>query len=110
MNGFRRADGSEVAVTLIGKDKLVRIGALDTGCNRRRSAVRRFDHVAVEVVVGKHGAAYRADTDGIALDAHFINDLAEQSVDNAVRTAGAVVHGDITECVRSFKYSSHSIL
>ena len=109
MNSFCSTDCSQVTVTLVGEHILVRIGTLYTGSNSRSTAVGRFDHITVEVIVGKYGAANRTYTDGFALNAHFIQDFAKQSMYNTVGTARAVVHRRVAKCVGSFKYSSHFI-
>ena len=110
VNGFRRADRREVAVALIGEDDRVGMGALDAGRDCRSSAMRRFDHVAFKIVVGKDGASDRRDADGVTEDAELVDGFRHETVDDAVRTAGAVVQRDVGQRLRTIKYSLHGCI
>ena len=46
MDDLGRADGRQVAVTLVGEDDRVGADALDPGRDGRRAAVGRLDNVA----------------------------------------------------------------
>ena len=107
MNGFCGTDRRKVTVALIGKDKLVRIGTLCTGSHCRSSAVGSFDHIAAEIVIGHYRTAYRNNADGVALDAHFVNDFADQTVYDTVTAARTEVCGNVQQGLRMIKYNSH---
>ena len=80
-----------------------RVGALDAGGDGGRAAVSRLHHVAVEVVIRKHRAAYRRDADGLALDTQFVDDLGDQAMHDAVGAAGAVMQRNIRQRVGFLK-------
>ena len=58
------ADRGQVAVALVGEDDPVGQDALDAGGHGRGAAVRGFDEIGVEIVVGKNRAAHRRNADG----------------------------------------------
>ena len=102
-----QSDGREVAIALIGEDHVVGKRALHARRDRGSAAVRRLDHVAGEVVVRHHGAADRRDADGLALDAELVDRLRDETVDDAVRAARAVVQDRIRQRLRFLEYYSH---
>ncbi len=69
MDGFRRTNGSQISITLICKHHVFRFGSFHTGGNGGCSAVRSLDHIAIEVVVCKHGAAYGSNAHSSAFTA-----------------------------------------
>ncbi|MPN61494.1 hypothetical protein SDC9_209231 [bioreactor metagenome] len=79
MHNFSRADGGEVSVPLIGKDRAFGVGALNAGGDGRRPAVGRLDSVAGEIVPGEYGASNRTYENGTVdypeLFQHFANEL-----------------------------------
>ena len=91
VNNFRGADGSEVAVTLVGNDNLVRTGALDARGAGWGASVRNLHVADVEIVVGEDGAANRADENGLVLEAKILERFGDQLVGDAVSAARAVV-------------------
>ena len=107
VDSFGHADGSQVAVTLVGEDDVVRVAALDAGGGSRGAAVSRLDHVAGEVIISHNGAANGSNTDGLALDAQLIDGLSNQAMDNTVGTAGAVMEYRIGQRLGFFKNNSH---
>ena len=78
MYDLAHADGSQVAVALIGEDDAVRQDALDAGRHGRCASVRRFDKIGIEVVVGKHRAAHRRNADGLLQHAHLFQHFGDQ--------------------------------
>jgi hypothetical protein len=90
VDDFGGADGSEVAVALIGDDDFVGAGSLDCG-GRGGAAVRHLDVANVEVIIGEHGAADGTDEDGAVLQAQVGDGFGNQLVRNAVTAARAVV-------------------
>ena len=66
-----------------------------------------FDHIAGKIIIGNNGTSYGADSDSVALNAHFIYYLGNQSVNDTVGTAGAEVHTDILKSVRLLIYSHY---
>ena len=100
-------NGSQVAVALIGEDHLIRIGSLDTSGNCRRSAVRCLDDIAAKIVIGHNGTSYRNNADGLALNTHLVNDLADQTVYNSVAASRTKVRRHIQQRLRMIKYNSH---
>ena len=107
VDGLGGADCGKVAVALICEYCLVGVGALYSRRNGGCSAVRRFDHITVEIVICKNRAADGCDTDGLSFDSEFVKNLGDKTVNYAVSTAGAVVEGNIGECVGFFKYGFH---
>ena len=91
------ADGGQVAVALVGHDEVLRPHALDAGGHRGAAAVRRLDHVDLEVVVEEHAAAGGSHADGVLLQVHLLDHFHEQAVDDAVAAAGAVVEVRLLE-------------
>ena len=78
-------------------------GALDAGSHGGGAAVSGFVHVAVEVVIGKHGTAHGGHADDFAVQVHLVDDLGHQAVNDAVVAAGAVMELLIGEQLRLFK-------
>ena len=110
MDDLGSADGGQVAVTLIGKDDGARVGrAADAGGDGGRSAVGSLVHVAVEVVVGKDGAADRRNADGAVEDVHLVERLRHELMDDAVGTAGAVMQLGVRQAVGFLIYDCHVI-
>ena len=91
MDGLAGADGSEVAVALVGEHDLVGPHALDTRGARRSAAVGGFDEVDIKVVVGHHGATHGGDADGAVVNAELFEHFGDDAVHGAVTAAGAVV-------------------
>ena len=91
VDGLAGADGSEVAVALVGEHDLVGPHALDTRGARRSATVGGLDEVDVEVVVGHHGATHGGDADGAVVNAELFEHFGDDAVHGAVTAAGAVV-------------------
>ena len=100
VNGFRRTDSGKVAVALIGENERLGKRSFYARCNRRRSAVSRLLHIALKIVIRKNTASYRRNAYRLALDTQLVYNLGNQTVHNAVRTAGAVVKINIAQSVR----------
>ena len=66
-----------------------------------------FDHIAAEIVIGHYRTAYRNNADGVTLDAHFVNDFADQTVYDTVTAARTEVCGNVQQGLRMIKYNSH---
>ena len=71
VHDFGGADRREVAVSLIGDHDLVGTGALDGGGAGGRASVGDLHIAHIEIVIGEHRAADRADEDGAVLQAEF---------------------------------------
>ena len=99
VNRFSSAYRRKVAIALIGKHELVGISALYACSHRRSASVSGLYHIAAEIIVRHYGAAYRANSDGLALDTHFVDDLSHQSVHDSVRAAGAVMERNVSQRV-----------
>ena len=91
MNDLGGANSSEVAVALIGDDNLVRVRPLHGRGHGGCATVRGLHVAGVEIVVGEHRAADRADEDGVILDAQFLQGFANQFVSDAMSAARAIV-------------------
>ena len=107
MDDLGGADGGQVAVALIGEDDLVRMHALGAGGHRRGAAMGGLVHIAVEVVIGKHGAADRGDANDVLLLELLREHLGHQTVDDAVGAAGAVVERRIREELGALEDGRH---
>ena len=88
VNGLGNADGSQVAVALIGVDNLVGIAALVGAGHGAGAAMGCFKPVLRGVKGTKTAAADAPNGDDIVCNAKLINDLGNQLVNGAVHTAG----------------------
>ena len=88
----------------VGAALLTADGTLYTGCNRRCTAVRSLDHIAVKIIISHNRASNGSNTDGSALDAKLINDLGNQTVNDTVGTTGAVMEGCVGQRMGFIKY------
>ena len=104
MDRFRHTDGGEVAVPLVDEHRPVGQTALDARRHGGRPAVRRFLHVAVEIIVRKHPAPAGRDADALILQAQLFDALRDQPMHDPVRAAGAIVHMRVGEHFCLFKY------
>ena len=95
VHDLRRADRREVAVALIGEDVLIRMHALEARRNRRRSAVRRFVHIDVHVVVKEDRAADGCDARALLLNAQLLDDLSHHAMHDSVTAARAVMERNV---------------
>ena len=93
VDDLRRPDGREVAVALVGEHDPVRPDALDARGHGRRTPVRGLDRVEPQVVVGEHRAADGPDEDRPSAQAHLLQHLGHEAVDDAVPAARAVAGG-----------------
>ena len=91
MHDLRRADGRQVAVSLIGDDNLVGTRPFDCRGRSRRAAVRDLHVAHIKIVVGKHRAAHRAHEDRLVLQPQFLQRFGNQLVHHSVSAAGTVV-------------------
>ena len=90
-----------VAVALDGEDERVRPGPLDPGGQRRRPAVQRLQHLAVEVVGERGVAADAEDGDGSLDGVSFCDHLDDRAHGDRLAAAGAeVVGADVDELGR----------
>ena len=85
------ANGRQVSVTLVADDRGLGIAPFEGRGNGRCAPVRRLHVARVEVVVGKHRAAHRADHDGVFLHAQVAERFGDQLVGHAVAAAGTIV-------------------
>ena len=91
MQDFRRADGGQVAVALVGEDDLVRLSAFQPRRHGGRASVRGLHRVDLEIMIHQHRAADRRDQDRPFADAQLVNRFSDQPVDQAVGAARAIV-------------------
>ena len=82
---------AQVAVALVGDHQAVGMGALGAGGHGGSAAVRRLDVAHVEVVIGEHRAADRADEDDAVLHPQVLDGFCDQLVGYAMPAAGTVV-------------------
>ena len=105
MNRLRHTDGCQITVTLVCKhDVVFGIGAFYTRSHCRCTAVCCLDHIASEIIVRHNGASNGSNTDGLALDAQFVDNLSYQTVNDTVGTAGAIMHRRICQRMGFIKY------
>ena len=104
MHRLRHADGGEVAVALVDEHRPVGQAALDARRHGGRAAVRRFLHIAVEIIVSEHRAADGSDADAFFLQAQLLDALRHQPVHDAVRAAGAIVQMRVCQHFCLFEY------
>ena len=101
---------SQIAVALISEhQRVLADGALDAGGDSGSAAVRGLVHIAVEVVIGKHGAAHGSHTDDLAVQMHLVDDLGHQTVNDTVVAAGAVMELLVGQQLCLLKQYSHLI-
>ena len=109
MNDLSGTDGGQVAIALIREHQAILGSTLNAGGNCGSTAVSCLIHIAVEVVIGKHGATHRGDADNFAVQIHFVDDLGHQTVDDTVVAAGAVMELLVSQILGLFKQNSHLI-
>ncbi len=97
MDDLGHADRGEVAIALVGENDQVRPRTLDAGGYSRRATVCRLLKVYVEVVVSKHRASDRRNTDGSLTHPELVEYLGHQPVDCTVGATGAVMGGDVRQ-------------
>ena len=51
-----------------------------------------FLPVDINIVIGKHGTAYRADANRLLLQTHLFDDFGNELMNYAVRTTRTIVH------------------
>ena len=107
MDDLGGADGRQVAVALVGEHCLMGMGALDAGGHGGRTAMSGLLHVAVEVFVGKNGAAHGAHADGVVQQSKLHQGLRHQLMDDAVVAAGAVMQLDVRQALGFLIYDCH---
>src|SRR5512136_2912765 len=107
MNGLRRPDGGNIPVSLIGKNDSIRERPLHPCGQRRASSVRSFSHVDVKIKVCQYRAPRRGDSDDSFLQIHLIDDLSDDSMQNAVSTSRTIVEGRLLQRFWSRKYLLH---
>ena len=110
MDGFRHADGREVAVPLVDEHQPVGKASFDARRDGGSPAVGGFLHIAVEIIVGEHRAPDGGDADRLIFETEFLYALRDQPVHDAVRTAGAVMQRGVREHFRLFEYLCHVFL
>jgi hypothetical protein len=90
MDRFCRADGSQVAITLIGENDQVRVDSLDPGGHGTGSAVGGLD--AIEAIILVHGdrTADRGHDYGTVLDAKLVYRVSDDAHHQAMMATGAI--------------------
>ena len=107
MNGVTRTNSRNIPVPLVRKDHLLRLGTLDPGSHRLRPPMRGANEIAAEKVQGKARTTHWRDANGIADNIQFLQHFANETMNNAVRTAGAIMKGQLRQALGSAKYSLH---
>jgi len=87
---FRRSDGCEVSVSLVGEDHAVWERPFDTGGHRGRSTVGRDGTVDIEELVGEYRAADRGYHNRLVRQFHLVQDFGDQAMGDSVQAARAV--------------------
>ena len=87
---------------------MIGVGALYARCYRGRASVRRLYHIAVEIVICKHGTADGRNAHGLSLHAELVYAFGDKPVYYPVRAAGAVMERFVGKCVRFFKNYHYS--
>ena len=93
LDGLVQANGSQIAVSLIGDDNGVVLSPGYACSNSRSAAMSGLYVTAVQIVVGENGAAHRTDHDAPILDAQVRHGLAYELMQNAVSATGTVMGG-----------------
>src|SRR4030042_3568606 len=104
MYSLSSTKASEVTVTLVSKDNSLRESTLDAGSHSSTSAMRRFHHINIEIVISKDRAARRWNTDSFILKSHLINDFTDKPMSNRVPTSRAIVEYISLQRFRPSKY------
>jgi len=106
-HNLAHADGSQVAVTLIGEDHAVRQSAFDASGHGWRAPVRGFHEIKGEIVIRKHRAAHRRHADGVFQLAHLFQHFRNQAVRYPMRAAGAVMRAALFKAKRALVDQFH---
>ena len=94
-------------IALIGEHGLIGMGALDAGSHGGGTAVSGLLHIAGKIIVRKHGAAHRADADGVIQQTQLHQGLGYQLMDDTVIAAGAVVQFRVGQTSGLLIYDRH---
>ena len=97
VNRLAGTDGREVTVALIGEYQVLGPQALYSGGQSGGASVRSLFPVHVDVVVGKHGATNGRNADGLFSNTHFLDDLGNEFVYNAMAATRAIVHVNLVQ-------------
>ena len=70
------------------------IAAMLAGCsnNGGSASVGSFQAIYVQIIIGKHGTADRGNPDSLFRHAHFIQQLGDKFMHDAMAATGTIVH------------------
>jgi hypothetical protein len=91
MDDLARSNGSQIAITLVGKNDPVGKNPLKAGCHRRRTAVGCDAAIEIKVLISEYCTTYRRHTDSALANVEFIDDFGDQPVNCTVATAWTIM-------------------
>ena len=104
VDGLAGTDARQVAITLIGEDETVWPQTLDTRSHSRSTTMRSFLPVDIQIAISEYGTAHRTNTHRLILHAHLLDDLGNELMNYAMRTARTVMHRGIVHQRRLLIY------
>ena len=104
VDGLAGTDARQVAITLIGEDEAVWPQTLDTRSHSRSTAMGSLLPVDIQIAVSEDSAAHRTNAHRLILHAHLLDDLGNELMNYAMRTARAIVHRGIVHQRRLLIY------
>ena len=76
---------------MVREDYFFRLYPLEAGTHRRRPSMGGFGTIQLKVIVEQYRTSHRRDRNRSLANSKFVDHLGNQFVDQAVRTARAVV-------------------
>src|SRR5665648_777763 len=91
MYNLRSTNGSQITITLIRENYLIRMDSFDSRGNSRRPTMSCFLHINVKVIIGQYCTAYRRYANCFFLHAQFIKNFRYQTVNNTMSAPRTVM-------------------
>ena len=104
VDGFAGTDARQIAIALISEDKTIRPQALDTRSYSRCTTMSSLLPVNIQIAISKDSAAHRTYAHRLILHAHLLDNLGNELMNYAMRTARAIVHRGIVHQRRLLIY------
>jgi hypothetical protein len=95
MDPFRNSDGSQITVSLIGKDDSIFSGPFHPGGHCGSPPVGRLENIDIKIVIHKHGAPHGGHSDRLLPDLEIVNGFRYQAMSDTVVASGTEMERDI---------------
>ena len=104
VDGLAGTNARQVAIPLIGEDETVWPQTLDARSHSRCTAMGSLLPIDIQIAVSEDCAAHRTNAHRLILHAHLLDNLGNELMNYAMRTARAVVHRGIVHQRRLLIY------